>query len=59
MTGQKLRSCGNWQGALKQKMVKQTDIKHGLWHCLIFNPMLQTVRLVPSNSWHKHEMAEH
>jgi hypothetical protein len=41
MTGRKLRSCENWQGVLKQRGVKQTDIKHGLWRRLIFNPVLQ------------------
>jgi len=59
MTGHKLRSCENWQGTLKKKDVKQIEIKHGLWHGLIFNPVLQNLRLVPSNSWHKHEMAKH
>jgi hypothetical protein len=59
MTGHKLRICGKWQGALKQKSVKQTEIKHGLWRRLIFKPVLQILRLVSSNSWHKHEMAKH
>jgi len=49
----------NLQGALKQKGVKQTEIKHALWRRLIFNPVLQSLRLVPSNSSLKHEMATH
>jgi hypothetical protein len=59
MTEHKLRSCENWQGALQQKGVKQTETKHGLWHRLILNPVLQSLILVPSNSWLKHEMAKH
>ena len=30
MGGRKLRSVVNWQGALKQKDVKQTGVKQGL-----------------------------
>ena len=53
MTERKLRSCGNWQRALKQNGIKQRGVKEG-----VTPPPALTVHMFHKSSFSRKSQAE-